>query len=323
VQFTPGGDWAKLAASMPATSASLAASLPSGPFVIALGGAFPHEAMGKLIGVSMQMMKQTPGMQLTDEQATRFTELSTRAMQTVRAMRMKLGSTDPGQGLYANSAVVMTVDDSIKYMKDYEATLAGLRDLAAETGSPVILRPTVRHVTIEGVDALEVSTDVSQMAAISTPGGPDMQKVMKAMFGPSSTLNLYMAAVDSHTIAMAYTSPDRLQAVIDFLRGKSPSLENDPGVAKVSRALPAGSQVQAYLSLSEAFKFAKHLLAATGAPNDFAASLDLDSSPPIGIAVKLTSQGLEGHMIVTAETLQSIGDAINKVRGVEGESPQG
>jgi hypothetical protein len=148
-----------------------------------------------------------------------------------------------------------------------------------------------------------------------------MQKMMKAMFGPSSTLKLYVAAVDSHTVAMAYTSPEHLQTVIAFLRDKSPSLGNDPGVAKVAKALPAGSQVQAYLSLSEAFKFGKHLLAATGAPNDLATSPDLASSPPIGIAVKVTPQGLEGHMVVTAETLQSIGDAIQKVEAAEGASP--
>ncbi len=51
-------------------------------------------------------------------------------------------------------------------------------------------------------------------------------------------------------------------------------------------------------------------------PRDKLAAIpEFADSPPLGMAVKFSSAGAEGHLVVTAETLRTIGDAVAKARG--------
>ena len=40
---------------------------------------------------------------------------------------------------------------------------------------------------------------------------------------------------------------------------------------------------------------------------------EFPDSPPIGMAAKVTTEGIEGHFVVTAETLGTIGDIVAKI----------
>lgn len=112
---------------------------------------------------------------------------------------------------------------------------------------------------------------------------------------------------------MAYISPDRLKEALEFYKSKKPGLSADASLAKVAEKLPAGSQFIGYVSVGGVAKTAKQLMAAMpGAPA--AAVPDFSDSPPFGFAAKLTPTGVEGHFVVTAETLRSIGDAVAKSR---------
>jgi hypothetical protein len=42
---------------------------------------------------------------------------------------------------------------------------------------------------------------------------------------------------------------------------------------------------------------------------------DLPDCPPIGVAAKVSSLGVEGRLVVAAETLEAVGDAVAKARG--------
>lgn len=321
VQFTPDGNWAKWAADAKPAEEDLLAGLPAGPFVMALGGVFPQGAMDRLMKFSVQMMQNQPGFQLTPEQAQRYVELSTTLMHGVRSMRMVLGVAEPGTGLYGNTSAVMIVDDSQRFIDDYEKSLSAMHELAQETKSPLIPVATSQRISLGETEALEVSMEMQQMKAVTVPGGPDMQKMMELMFGTNGKLLVYVAPVDEHAVLMAYTSLERLQAALDFYKAKRPGLSGDAGVAKVAAVLPSGSQFVAYVSLSGVAEVAPQF--ATTVPGGRAAAIpDLPDCPPLGIAAKVSPSGIEGHLIVTAETLRAIGDVVAKARGAaSGPSP--
>ena len=113
---------------------------------------------------------------------------------------------------------------------------------------------------------------------------------------------------------MAYTSIERLKESLEFYKSKQPGLSGDAGVAKVAAALPAGSQMVSYANLQGIAEVIRQFVSTVpeGRP---AAIPDFPDSPPLGMAVKFSSAGAEGHLVVTAETLRTIGDAVAKARG--------
>ena len=160
-----------------------------------------------------------------------------------------------------------------------------------------------------------------KMQQVAVPGGPDPQKMMKLFVGAEASLKYYVAAADEHTVVMAYISPERLKEAIEFYKSKKPGLSADADVAKVAAKLPAGSQFIAYMSVSGMAKTAKQVMAAVpGAPA--AAIPDFPDSPPFGFAAKFSPAGVEGHFIVTADTLRTIGDVVAKIRAEARERRQ-
>ena len=156
--------------------------------------------------------------------------------------------------------------------------------------------------------------DLSNIKQLTAPGAPDPQKMIQLMTGPGSSVKTYMAAADGHAVVLAYTSLEHLKAAIDFYRSKQPGLSGEAGVAKVAAMLPAGSQMVAYASLSGMANIARQF--AANVPGANAAVIpDFPDSPPIGMAAKVTPEGVEGHLVVTAETLATIGDVVAKLRG--------
>jgi hypothetical protein len=152
------------------------------------------------------------------------------------------------------------------------------------------------------------------MTVETPPNGPDLKKLMQLMFGSNARVNIYVAAADAHNIIMTYTSLDRLKAALEFYKTKQPGLSSDSGVAKVAAMLPPGSHFVAYASLDGIAAAAQQL--ATMLPPEQAMTVpEFASSPPIGVAAKFSSSGIEAHMIVTGETLRVIGTTVAKERG--------
>ena len=126
-------------------------------------------------------------------------------------------------------------------------------------------------------------------------------------------MKYYVAAVDEHTVVTAYISPERLREAIDFYKAKKPGLSAEADVAKVAAKLPAGSQFIGYMSIGGMAKTGKQIMAAV--PGVPAAMVpDFPDSPPFGSAAKFAPGGVEGHFVVTAETLRTIGDVVAKIR---------
>ena len=224
-----------------------------------------------------------------------------------------MGVTEPGAGLYGKTTVVVTVDDAKGYLDRYEKSLAAIREFADETKSPLIPVATSNRVKLGDADVLEVSMDLAKVMQASQPAAPDPQKMMQLFFGPSGKLTIYVAPADEHTVVMAYTSLDRLKSALEFCKSKQPGLSTDAGIAKVTAMLPQGAQVVAFASLSGLLKIGQQF--ATMMPGVRPDAIpDLPDSPPLGMAAKVTPAGVEGHLVITAETLRAIGDTVAKIR---------
>jgi hypothetical protein len=275
--------------------------------------------MDGLMKLSVKLMQDQYGFRLTPEQAQKYVELSTDMMRSVRSMRMVLGVPEPGTGLYGNTSVVMVVDDSPRFLNFYEKSLSAMSQLAQETKSPVIPAATSKRIPLGEAEALEVTMDLPDMKGFWPSGGPDLQSIMQHMYGASGQLKIHLASADAHTILMSYTSLERLKASLDFYKSRRPGLSGDAGVAKVAAAMPAGSQFVAYISLSGVAEVVRQFTTAF-AGGRASAIPDFPNCPPIGIAAQIAPLRIEGHLIITAETLRTIGDTVANTR-VEIPSP--
>ena len=88
-------------------------------------------------------------------------------MAGVKSMRMLMGVAEPGTGLYGNTSVVMTVDDSKGFLDAYEKSLEAMRKLAEDTNSPAIPVATSQRIKVGETDALEVSMTSSENGSSS------------------------------------------------------------------------------------------------------------------------------------------------------------
>jgi hypothetical protein len=309
VQFVPGGDWAQRVADIKPVDEDLLAGLQPGPFVMALGTIIPQDVMRDMMKFSVQMMQNQPGYQLTPEQAQKYVELSIQAMRAVHSMNMRLGIPEAGTGLYGNTSAIMTVDDSKRYIERYDKTLEELRELAAETKSFAIPSATSQHIKIGETEALAVSMTLPVPKQAALPGAPNPEQIMKLIAGPDQKLTIYLAAVDEHHVLMVYTSRERMKSSLEYYRSQRPSLSAEPGVAKVAASLPAGSQVVVFVSLHDAAEIARQF-AATVPQAGPVQIPELPASPPLGVAAKVSSSGVEGHLVITADTLRAIGQMV-------------
>ena len=313
IQFVPSGAWAKWAVGVPPATEDLLAGLPAGAFMAVAGGIVPQGSMDHLMKFSVQMIKQNPAFHLTPEQADKYLQLSSGSMRHVRSMRMRLGLTNPGAGIYSNTTALMTVDDSKAYIDDYEKSLVAMGKFGQEVKSPLIPVPDVKRTKLGDIQVFEITMDMASAIQATTPGGPDIHALMRTVAGPEGKFKVFVAPADEHTIIMAYTSLDLLKSAIESYKSHDPGLAADPSVAKVTAMLPPGSQLVAYVDVSGVVQAMQQFFAAL--PNVPAMKLpDLAPSPPLGMAAKVTATGVEGHLVITAETLRSFGDAIAKFR---------
>jgi hypothetical protein len=317
VEFVPGGAWAKWAADVQPATVDFLAGLPAEPFIMALGGVVPPGSMEPLAKYSAQMMQKQPMYKLTPEQSEEYARLMMGAMRGTKSMQMVVGVSEPGAGFYGNTTAVFTCEDSQQLIDGYEQTLAALREFADEVKNPAMPVATCQHVKLGETDVLAVTMDLSHMNQLAQPGGPNPQKMMQLMMGPGGQMKIFLAPADEHTVVMCYTSLERLKSAIDLYKSKQQGLTSDANVVKVAEMFPQGSQFVGYFSLGGMADVARQFAAAV--PGARAAVIpDFPESPPIGMAAKVSPTGVEGHLIVTAETLRAIGDTVAKSRGVAG-----
>jgi hypothetical protein len=140
------------------------------------------------------------------------------------------------------------------------------------------------------------------------------------MFGSGDKMHTYLAVVDDKTAVMAYVGVENVKRAVAAAKATGGGLAADPQIAETTALLPKGAQWLGYIHPQGMVDFIGALMsmaAAPGAGNPAAQLPKIPASPPIGIAGKFSAAGLNVDFVAPAATLQAIGQAVTKARGLQ------
>ncbi len=155
-------------------------------------------------------------------------------MAPVDRVAMSLGIPKPGNPLYANTVIVIKVDDAPKYLDRYSAAI---KLLAGAVKAPQIpsIGYDVTKIDVDGSAALDVVTDLS---GFNQPGAADIKPIFQQMFGSGDQVHTYLAVADEKTAVMAYVGVDNLKRALAGAKTPDQGLALDPQIAETSALLP-------------------------------------------------------------------------------------
>jgi len=317
IQFTPGGKLAEAMASVRPPKEDLLAGLPGGPFVAAGGGLLPEGAMEGLIRFSADFMKAARGLYgLSDEQAEKFAEISTKNFKDIRSMSMMLGVGKLGDPVYSNILAVMRVDGAKQFLAKYKEMIAALNEFVKAAKKHSILgKMHVQEVTVGGLPGLQISMDYPQGPWVEDT--PEYEQIMAKMFGPGGRMNFFLVAADEQTVLIGYTNKALLLEGLKLLKQSKPGLAGDGSIARTARLLPSGAQWVGYWSPKGTIDFINRVVPMFTPPGVFFKLPEFDPTPPIGFSVVFSAAGLEGEMVVPDAVLKAIGRYVIKCKKIE------
>jgi hypothetical protein len=238
-----------------------------------------------------------------------------KSMEGVRSMSMLVGVPEQGKSIYSGMIAVAKVEDSAKYLANYEIAMAAFKKFAETTNNAYLGKYDFKKTQIDGVAGLEVMMDFSQMIEQmkQQPGAGDgMKAYMEMLLGAGGKLSVFMQPVDKNTVVMAYVDLENLNRAKAALKAPQSGLAGDAGVKSTAALLPKGSQWMGFVSPSGVMGFAQNLLQALG--QNTVKLPALGETPPVGFAVRLDGEGLDTELVIPGATLEGAGKAIESPR---------
>jgi hypothetical protein len=326
-QVVAGGKVDKVLAAIKPAPQSPLAGLPAGPLALAAGFPVSTDAMQSLIDLEVDMFSQAGAqMGLTDDQLKEWRRLIKESMGSTRHMAMAIG---PSETLFGNCTAVWRVDDTAKYLANYEKMVEGFNKLAKDTQSPLVPSVELKKIEIDGRTVFRSETTLAAAAAAGPQMNPMMLPPVKAMmdvmFGPDGKLVAYMTAVDEHTMVAGYNSKKALRRALEAVKNPQTGLITAPELAKTVALLPTGAQAVVLVSPQGIMVLVGHIaakLASLGAPMpDFP---PFPATPPAGLAVKVVPHQVQATVVVPAEVFIAVDkyqDALHE-RAKKQEAPE-
>jgi len=267
-----------------------------------------------MMELSMDMMKMYPGGdKLTEEQVKKLIDLSVESAKGMRSMSMMMGVGKPGESIYGDLFISITVDDAKAYLADYEKTMEQMVKLAKDADVPWLGAYKLKKIDIDGTPALRMTADIGEFFGEDAP--PEMEEMLEKMFGAGGKLDVYMAAADEKTVVGVYVSKKHLAKAIQAVKDPETSLAKDKGILKMTALLPKGSQWIGFINPQGALQFTSNMMA-TIVPEEARAGMPefpkLPKTPPVAFGAKLTATGLETDMVIPAAVLKAVGKLIRE-----------
>jgi hypothetical protein len=310
--FAKGGNFSQAAGKVMAPSDGPLAGLPSGPYVIAAGGALPKKMMAEMSRFSLEVLKVVLK-DLSEEQNKKLEQIYTQSLKGMQAMAMELRLGKPGQPLLENIVYGITVDDAPAYLKLYEQNVRVMNELVKDGKIPFQQPVELKKVKVGESTAFEVTNDMS--------GNPGLnaipQEVMELLFGKEAKMTTTMTAAGKTTLLARYSPAEGLKRI---LAKSKPGLSADAGTVKTSLLLPEGHQWALYINPQGVVETLKRVKTALGEQSELPA---FPETPPVGAAIRISSDGLDARLAVPAEVIQGFGTLVphilKKLRGAGGE----
>jgi hypothetical protein len=323
--FRPDGKLAAAAKDIVPLPKSPLAGLPEGEFFIAGAGVVPgnwmKEMMNFSLGLSAKIPKDLGGYRFTPEEAKEIAEATSQSLEGMKSFSMSMGLS--GKTFFDRMFGVIKVDDSAKFMANYEKNLARVAEITKKNPKSGYPAQSVERKKIGGRDVLLVTMDIEAMLkqAEEQPGGADAAKMMKQVIFGGDKLTGYITAVDAETVVMTYDE-DALEAFADDVKQGKPGLADDIQIKEAAALLPAESQWVGYMNVGGYMELVKKFMAAAlagnGGPNFFPPIPPFPDAPPIGFAARVNPTSLEGHVVVPMSLAEAVRDYVLQMRGFLG-----
>jgi hypothetical protein len=301
--FAKGSGFAKAGGAVKAPPGGPLAGLPSGPFVIALGGAVPEKAMLALMSMNAEMMKAA-GMNIPEETLKKLDDVYKQMMTGMKGMALSWQVGKEGEPMFAGMVASMHTDDAAAYLANYEKSIGAMNELVKELNIPFLPAYEIKKVKVDGKPALEMSMDLTAVAGLPE----EMQGMFKNMFGPDGKMTIAIAARDEKNVVMRYTPAKGLKEVLNVKTG----LAADAGIMQVNKLLPAGSQWALYISPAGATEFAGRMVK-TFAPIPLEIPR-FPPTPPVGLGAKISAQSFEMRLVVPSQVIDNVGGYVDRVK---------
>lgn len=303
--FRKGGSIDTVAAKLTSPKNSLFTGLPAGPYAMAFAGTTPEAMFSKLIKFSVDMMKMNPLYgNLDAAQSEKLSALMGESVKDMQSVSMVMGAGKPGDSFYGNTVGLMKVKDSAAYLVQYKKMITAMGEVMQDptTKAPMY---AVRDLKVGGAPGLEVTMDASSLA--QGPQAEQMKEMFDKMFGPGGKMNVYVAAADKTTIAMAYVSKEKLNQLLASYKSGKPGLASDADVVKTAEQLPEGSQWIGFVNPKGFLEFINVVVTTMMPPGGPQISLPpFPQTPPIGMGARLDAKGLETDVVIPAKMLGAI-----------------
>lgn len=307
--FLAGGSWAAAFKGVKPAAQKPFADLPSGALVLAFEGIVPKKLtkdLGSFGWNYLLQMEQFNGTdKLTDEQLKKVKEAGSTMMRGISYMSMVMAAPKTGQAIYDGMNGRMKVDDSKKFIDQYQKSLEHMTEAVKGLNNPPLKITNSDKFEIDGAKGVAVTMDLSGMLSHTDP---ETAKLMPLLFGTDGKVTARMVAADEHTVLFVYGDEEHAkQALADFKNPKS-SLASDTDVAKVLKLLPAHAQWVGVVSINGYLDMIKSMMASIGGPARFP---ELPAMPPIGFAAEAGPHGLTTQLVISKETIEEISNTVH------------
>jgi hypothetical protein len=221
----------------------------------------------------------------------------------LRAVHSQAVLFQPGKGepAYRDLGVVIRVDSAKKFLADYEKQMKAYTLVAQGPLNKATMSMAVRRTEIQGRPALEINLQLPPV------GIGEAQQMIDKLLGPGGKINVYLAAVDEHTVVTSYVSKDLIGATTESLRQPNKSLSADPLVAQTRAMLPPDALALGYWSPGGTAALVNRVLKIfAGLPGVPKAVPEFPATPPVGFAVRTAPAELQADVVVPAEIVQAV-----------------
>lgn len=308
-QFKPDGAVAAVINQIDPVAGGPLAGLPSGPFVMAGGGAISPAMTQAMMGFGLEMMKSMKEMYgLDEDQIDRMIELAQPTTEGLQGMAMVMGIGQPDEPLYAAMAAVMRVDDTSEYVEKYRAYIKGVTEMLADSEGSFMSDMTVEEITIDGKPGF-----VTEMGMPITPGLADIpemaamqEAMMEKMFGPGGRVRIYFLVADEHTLVMSYVNPRQAERALAVVAGDAKGLADDATLVETAAMLSDEAQWVGYWSPGGTVTFVNQTMAAL-MPAGMGFTLpEFPESPPVAVSLQAGSSEMHSDLVISPELVRAI-----------------
>jgi hypothetical protein len=316
--FKPDGKLAAMSKEIAPLPPEAFAGLADDAYLFAGASVFPRGAADALTSFTMGMMNAMPKDKgLTPEQSKQFADAMRDSMKNMK--RFSASMNFQGATLMSGFAALYKVEDSAKFLADYEKSMATLSELAEKDKN--LPGYATERKKVEGIDALVFTTDMTPMIEqMEKQAGGDAAKMMfEAMFGKDMKIDAFLAAVDKETVVLTYDATALKEVVATAKAGKNGLSDNIDMKKTAALLLPQPHaigfmDVGGYVDLVK--KIVGMMMAAQGAPGGGGLPFPIPpfpQSPPVGMAAKLTPQAIEFQLVVPMPLMENTRDYIQQV----------